>query len=172
MYTETIQFHNYLYDCYYCCYLHDLHLLDTWWELRLLVKIIGGCSAWRTNDLIMSKGGGVSEKHFPVIWTLKIWKHSRTMLGYSLENPDLSIELWKDLSLGLIVKGVSKVVFIFSTPHVDPGQGYLYIIWKVCTRNNLKTPFAHYASGIGNFMQNMSYFVTSLVVTCSLMPWL
>ena len=129
MYTETIQFHNYLYDCYYCCYLHDLHLLDTWWELRLLVKIIGGCSAWRTNDLVMSKGGGVSEKHFPVIWTLKIWKHSRTMLGYSRENPDLSIELWKDLSLGLIVKGVSKVV-LYSVPLMLTLAKGIYILFE------------------------------------------
>ena len=51
------------------------------------------------------------------------------MLGYSLENPDLSIELWKDLSLGLIVKGVSKVV-LYSVPLMLTLAKGIYILFE------------------------------------------
>ena len=87
---------------------------------------------------------------------------------------------------------VFKGCAMFSFPHVDPKLGHSYIIWKVNTRNRglnlkntlctlclvslfnifhgylhfdalIKSPFSHYAS---------SPFLISLVVTCTLMPWL
>ena len=36
-----------------------------------------------------------------------------------------------------------------------------------CTR---KTLFVHYASGVGDFMQSLSSFVISWMVSCTLMP--
>ena len=50
----------------------------------------GGRSTWGDKWLHYAKGRGVSQMHFPVIWTLEIWKFSQSMVE-------------KDLSLRLIV---------------------------------------------------------------------
>ena len=65
-----------------------------------------------------------------------------------------SIKLWKDLSSKLIVKRFQKLHHVqFPFPIVDSFLGYLYIIWKVNTKNrrmNLKNTLStmHLGGGI------------------------
>ena len=50
-----------------------------------------------------------------------------------------------------------------------------YIIWEVNSKNGgsiWKTTSPHYASKIGDFMQSQSSFLISLLVNCTLIPWL
>ena len=127
-----------------------------------LAKFLGGLLyIGGTVDRITPKEGIVLLMHFPVIWTMQIWKFSPWRLRRLI--PDQCTEFWKDLFLRLIDKGF-KCCFMFSYPHVDPDLGYWYIIWKVNTRNkglNWKIPFAHYASGDVDSIQSLYSFLIS-----------
>lgn len=60
---------------------------------------------------------------------------------------------------------------MFNYPDVAPN---LDILFRKLTSDIgvfiSKTPSAHYTSEVENFMQSLSYFLISLVVTCSLLP--
>ena len=55
-------------------------------EQTFLGKFMGGLFYMGSNDQIMQGGGNTSQIHFPVIWTMQIWKFSPAMVGDSLEN--------------------------------------------------------------------------------------
>ena len=91
------------------------------------------------------------------------------------QSPDHSTELWKDLYLMVIVKRVQRLchaqfpacwlwpgILIYCFETLTPEIGVW--IWKA--------PFVHYTCGGGDFMQNLSTSLISLVVNCSLMLWL
>ena len=80
-----------------------------WWHLRNHHE--QSCVIWniliRHNNLMIrpcQRQGRGSQKHFPVIWTLLIWNFCHGGIFTWRQSPDYSVELWKDLSLRLLVK--------------------------------------------------------------------
>ena len=73
-------------------------------------------------------------------------------------------KLWKYLYLKLIVKRFQRLC------HVQPGLDiFVKLTVQIgdCIR---KTPSAHYASGVGDFMQSLPSFVISSIATYTLTP--
>ena len=63
---------------------------------------------------------------------------------------------------------------MFTFPWVHLYLRYWYIFQKFALQIGFwiwKTPLAHYASGIEDFMESLWPFLISLVLTCILMPW-
>ena len=70
------------------------------------------------------------------------------MLAYTLESPEHSIELQKDLSLMLINKRFQRSCQGFL--HFHPGPGIVNTPNSELSLNNI---FAHCAAGVGEFMK-------------------
>ena len=74
-------------------------------------------------------------------------------------------KLWEYLYLKLIVKRFQRLCNL--QPDLD-----IFVKLTVIVDCIRKTPPAHYASGVEDFMQSLPSFVISWMVTCTLMPWL
>ena len=83
---------------------------------------------------------------------LKIFPNHGGIFTWRLRlNPFM--ELWNDLSLRLIVNGFQGLF----RAHISPDLVYWLITWKLTPEIRgwiYKTPFAHYASGRGDSMEN------------------
>ena len=81
----------------------------------------------------------VPQAHLPLIWTLKTWKFSPTMVGYTLEdNVLISVEFLKDLTLKLIVKRFQRSSHVQFSSCWPVAKYYMWII--VCsTKLNVKS---------------------------------
>ena len=62
------------------------------WGTHFVGKLCKGIALYGgTNDQIIPRGKEFHKMHFPVIWTLWIWKLFPTMVGYLLEDKALTI---------------------------------------------------------------------------------
>ena len=127
-----------------------------------------------TNDQIMPRGGEFHKyifqqsehcksENFPKSWwdihlKIKPWPFHRIMEGFILKvyswvvSKVVSCSIYFMLTLNWGI----NILFEKLTPEIG---GWIREI-----------SFAHYASGKGDFMQSLSSFLISLVVTCTLMP--
>ena len=131
---------------------------------KLLGQIYGGGSVLHggTNGHIMPGEGASFTNAFPSnlnTVNLKIFPNHVGWKSVLKIKPCQYIELWKDLSLWLTVKKFQRLC------HVQFPSCWA---WHHKYRG-LNLTQAHYASRVGYFMQSLSSFLISLVVTFTLM---
>ena len=124
-------------------------------------KLLGLCSKWEKqwSDHAKGKGGGCFTNTF---------LNNNFSFFQSWRDIHLTIKpwpkLWKYSYLKLIVKRFQRLCHVQLDLDI-----FVKLTVKIedCIR---KTPSAHYALGVGDFMQTLPSFVISCMVTCTLMP--